>query len=207
MASRIYLYPGWLRVWHWTNALLFLLLILSGASMHYAQPGGLLIPFETAVSMHNICGITLSFMYLFFVLGSLISGNIKQYIPNPRGILVRLFNQAKYYLFGIFVGAPHPTHATLEEKFNALQQITYLQIMYGLVPIIIVSGWALLFPELAPEKFLGAGGIWPMAILHSVMGFFGALFMMGHFYLATTGDTVLANFKGMLTGWHNTHTH
>lgn len=207
MASKIYLYPLWLRIWHWSNAALFFLLIVTGASMHYAKPGGLSIPFEISVAVHNICGISLSILYLFFVIMGVISGNIWQYLPKIHGMKDRMFRQIKYYLYGIFVDAPHPTHATLAEKFNPLQQITYLQIMYGLVPVIIATGWALFFPEHAPDTFLGGGGIWPVAVLHSIAGFFGALFMFGHIYLATTGSTPTANFKGMLTGWHEDHTH
>ena len=175
--------------------------------MHYATPGGVWLSFELSVTLHNIAGITLSILYAFFIVMSVVSGNIRQYFPQLRGMKDRMVSQMRYYLFGIFVGAPHPTHATLEQKFNPLQQITYLQIMYGLVPIIIGTGWALLFPEAAPEKFLGRGGIWPVALLHTLAGFFGTLFMIGHIYLATTGSTPVANFRGMISGWHEDHSH
>jgi len=117
-------------------------------------------------------------------------------------MVTRLFRQTQYYLYGIFKGEPHPTHATAELKFNPLQQITYLSIMYGLVPLIIGTGWLLLFPDEAPDKILGAGGIWPVAFGHTILGFFGALFMVGHIYLGTTGHTPGANFRGMWNGWH-----
>jgi thiosulfate reductase cytochrome b subunit len=207
MTNRIYLYPLGLRLWHWTNATLFLFLIWTGLGMHYAGSKTVIISFETSVALHNICGIALSVMYVGFLVGNLLSGNYKHYLPKFKGIIGRLARQAIYYLYGIFKGAPHPHHATEKQKFNQLQQITYLQIMYVLMPVLIISGWFLLFPEYAPDKVLGAGGVWPVAILHSAVGFFGCLFMFGHIYLATTGDTVLANFKGMLTGWHDKPSH
>lgn len=207
MSDRIYLYPFWLRVWHWSNALLFLILIWTGASMHYAGTSSLLIRFDIAITIHNICGIALTFFYLYFAIVSIVTGNIKHYLPRPRGLAQRLFRQGRYYLWGIFKGEPHPTHATLDNKFNALQQLTYLKIMYLFMPLLLVTGWLLFYPERFPDKVFGAGGIWPVAVLHTVLGFFGALFMFGHFYLATTGSTITANFKGMWTGWHESSNH
>ena len=32
-------YPLWLRCWHWGNALLFVILLITGISMHYSKPG------------------------------------------------------------------------------------------------------------------------------------------------------------------------
>jgi thiosulfate reductase cytochrome b subunit len=175
--------------------------------MHYAEPKSSWIPFDVAVSVHNLCGIGLSLLYFSFVVGNLITGNFWHYIPRLRGLSKRMIGQIRYYLYGIFMGEPHPHHPSLKDKFNALQQLTYLQIMYLLMPVLIITGLFLLFPEYAPDKFLGAGGIWPMAIMHSVAGFFGSLFMIGHIYLATTGETPLANIKGMLNGWHNIESH
>ena len=60
MAHKEYLYPIWVRMWHWLNALLCLLLILTGLSMQYASVDGGLIRFDTAVTIHNLCGIILS---------------------------------------------------------------------------------------------------------------------------------------------------
>lgn len=202
MGERLFLYPGWLRFWHWTNALLFLILIATGASMHYAGETGFLIPFAAAVAMHNFAGVTLSVFYAVYLVANLASGNYKHYLPRMRGLFKRLVMQMRYYLYGIFVGEPHPTHATASQKFNTLQQLTYLQIMYGLMPLLIATGWLLFFPEYLPERILGAGGVWPVAVGHSLLGFFGALFMLGHAYLGTTGHTPGANFKGMWTGWH-----
>ena len=206
MSHRIYLYPLWLRLWHWLNALMFLILILTGISMHYANLESPFISFDTSRVMHNTAGIILSILYIGFIIGNLISGNWRHYLPAIKGIFSRLFTQAKYYLFGIFAGKPHPYHPTEKDKFNPLQQLTYLNIMYVLMPILIVTGLFLLFPETAPEQVMGAGGIWPMAIAHSVAGFLATVFMVGHIYLATTGAKVFTDFKEMITGWHESET-
>jgi thiosulfate reductase cytochrome b subunit len=200
LKSEVVFYPVWLRAWHWLNAVLFLLMIISGISMHYSSNGSLLLSFKTSVFIHNICGITVSIIYLLFFIFNIFSKNIRYYFPRPKGIIKRLIKQSKYYLQGIFNKEPHPYEQTNEDKFNPLQQITYLFIMYGFMPVIIITGLLLIFPELAPDKAFGMGGIMPVAILHSSAAFFLTIFMAGHIYLATTGRTVLSNFKDMISG-------
>jgi len=202
---RIYLYPLWLRIWHLLNALLMLLLILSGISMHYSATSSLLFPFKTGMLIHNICGILLTINYIFYFIENIISGNIKYYIPIFKKLMSDLLIQTKYYLFDIFARKPHPFEINEKRKFNPLQQITYLGVMYFLVPIIILSGWALLFPELAPDEILGMGGVWPMAIIHAIVGFLLTIFMIGHIYLGTTGEHPSEYFQAMITGYHSVH--
>jgi thiosulfate reductase cytochrome b subunit/nitrate/TMAO reductase-like tetraheme cytochrome c subunit len=201
--KKIYLYPIWLRLWHWFNALLFVVLIATGISMHFSDKNSyFLIPFDTSMLLHNITGILLSGIFVFYVISNIVTGNFKHYIPRYRGFFRRIFIQAGYYLSGIFNNEAHPFPASEEEKFNPLQQITYFTIMFFLMPIIIISGWFMLFPEYAPEEILGMGGVWPMAILHIAIGFLLSIFMIGHIYLGTTGKTVGELFKSMLNGWH-----
>ncbi|MCE5304238.1 MAG: cytochrome b/b6 domain-containing protein [Chloroherpetonaceae bacterium] len=202
---KIYLYPIWLRIWHFLNALLMLLLILSGISLHFSATSSFLFPFKTGMLIHNISGIVLTLAYLFYFVLNITSGNIKYYFPVIKGFIGNLWTQGKYYLLGIFGRERHPFHTDEKHKFNPLQQITYLGVMYFLVPFIIISGWALLFPELAPDEFLGMGGIWPMALLHTILGFLVTIFMIGHIYLGTTGEDPLEYFKTIITGYHIDH--
>ncbi len=201
---REYFYPLWLRSWHWVNAILFLLLIFSGITLQYASVEDPFLSFDSAITIHNTCGILLTLNYLLFFLGNLATGNYKQYIPKLKGIINRLFLQAKFYLIGIFRNDPHPFHTTIDKKFNPLQQITYLQIMYVAIPIMLVTGWALLFPEFIFEDFFGESGLGLTALLHTITGFFLSLFMFGHIYLATTGTSVMSNIRAMINGWHET---
>ncbi|MCD6375768.1 MAG: cytochrome b/b6 domain-containing protein [Caldisericaceae bacterium] len=50
--KKLYLYPLGLRIWHWTNVTLYIVLILTGISMHYPSPDNPLIPFKTARLIH-----------------------------------------------------------------------------------------------------------------------------------------------------------
>ena len=200
--NREYYYPLWLRIWHWLNALLFFSLIFSGINLQYANPKSSIIDFQNAVLMHNISGITLTINYLFFFIFNIFSGNYKQYLPKLKGILKRLLIQIKYYISGIFRNESHPFETGKEQKFNPLQQITYLKIMYIALPLIIISGWALLFPEFIIQQVFGISGLTLTAIFHTSIGFILSIFMIGHIYLATTGATILGSFKAMITGWH-----
>ena len=157
--KKVYLYPLWLRFWHWFNALLFLSLILSGLSLHYSDPKTGVVSFNVAMLFHNLSGVILSLNYLFFFIQSIISGNIKHYIPKIRGFLGRLLLQARYYLLGIFIGDKHPYEASVKHKFNPMQQITYLWIMFFFMPLIVASGLLLMFPQLAPDQLFGMGGV------------------------------------------------
>ncbi len=198
----LYLYPVWLRIWHWLNALLFLSLIFTGLNLQYAKTNSPLIDFHTAILIHNISGIILTFNYLFFFILNISSGNVKHYLPKLKSFGKDILLQLKFYLSGIFKNKEHPFETTAEQKFNPLQQITYLKIMYVLFPLLLLSGWALLFPEFIINRIFETSGLMLTALFHTSIGFLLSIFMIGHIYLATTGTTVISNFKSMLTGWH-----
>jgi thiosulfate reductase cytochrome b subunit len=200
--NREYYYPLWLRMWHWFNALLFLSLIFSGINLQYVNTKSPIINFQNAVLIHNISGITLTANYLFFFILNIASGNYNQYIPKLKGILNRLLLQLKFYISGIFKNESHPFETSKGQKFNPLQQITYLKIMYIVLPLILISGWALLFPEFIINQIWGISGLTLTAIFHTSIGFLLSIFMIGHIYLATTGTSILSNFRAMITGWH-----
>jgi thiosulfate reductase cytochrome b subunit len=198
----LYLYPFWVRFWHWTNALLFVILIISGASLHFAGSKNGLLTFETAMWLHNITGILLTIGWLVFVIGNLITNNGKHYRLQLKGMISRLIQQSLYYAIGIFRGDAHPFHVSSAMKFNTLQQLTYLAVMYGLMPILIMSGWFFLFSGSLPAQIMGIGSIWLVAMTHLAVAYLLILFMLTHIYIITTGETIFTNLRAMLTGWH-----
>lgn len=203
--SELYLYPRWVRLWHWTNALLFILLMFSGASMHF-NGVGLLLDFQAAITLHNTAGILLTVGWIGFIIGNLVSSNGRHYHVQLRGFLKRLISQSIYYGYGIFRNAPHPFHPSKEAKLNTLQQVTYIGVMYLLMPLLILSGWAFLFSVYLPETLLGIGSVWIVAMSHLTVAYLLVLFLLVHIYIITTGETVLTNMRAMLTGWHrDTH--
>jgi thiosulfate reductase cytochrome b subunit len=203
MAS-IYLYPIWVRLWHAFNALMFLLLIFTGLSMQYSNPEYPFMRFDIAVTIHNTCGILLSLNYVVIFLGNIITGNGNFYRIRIKGFMKEMATQGRYYLFGIFRGekAPYPING--ERKFNPLQKISYVAVLYFLMPIIIITGFAMIYPELIfAKKIFGTSGLHLTDLLHIVTGFVLSLFMFIHIYLCTIGKPAGSHFRAMLSGWHH----
>jgi thiosulfate reductase cytochrome b subunit len=198
--SALYLYPVWLRLWHWLNAVLFLTSLVTGLSMHFAL--GWLVPFDVAVPLHNASGIGLTVFWVAFLIGNVVGGNGKHYLIDIRKLPMDLFRQVRYYVYGIFVNEPHPFHVSAEHKLNALQTLSYVGVMYGLMPLLIISGWAFLLSGQLPDTLFGYGSIWVVAMAHLLLAWMMLLFIVVHVYIITTGETPTTNLKAMITGWH-----
>jgi thiosulfate reductase cytochrome b subunit len=205
MSEKIYLYPMWIRLWHALNAILIILLIISGVSMQYTDPANPFIRFDIAVKMHNISGMILTVNYMGFLIGSIITPNGKYYKLTLKGLFARLMKQFTYYTFGIFKHEKAPFPVTRESKFNPLQQFTYVIAMFMLVPVVIITGWALLYPEVVLTKFLSGSGLRVNDFIHVIIGFFVSFFMFVHIYFCTIGATFVSNFKSMINGFHESH--
>lgn len=202
MKDKVYLYPIWIRIWHWLNALLFLALMVTGLCLQYSSSEYSIIPFRYAVSIHNIAGIVLFAAFVFFLFGNRFTSNGTYYQFHLRGMLKRVMKQFRYYSFGIFKHENAPYPISIDRKFNPLQKISYVVIMYVLMPIVILTGVALFFPDMLPAKIFNASGIHIIDLIHIITGFVLSVFMLVHIYFCTIGKTPLANFKSMIDGYH-----
>jgi len=202
MSEKLYLYPVWLRLWHAFNALLILALIASGLIIQNANADSMLLRFDLSISIHNVSGVLLSVNYLFFILGNVITGNIRFYILEWKGLLGRLIQQSNYYMKGMFKGEQTPFPVNKDRKFNPLQKVSYIVAMYVFVPLVIITGLALIFPETIIPRVVGFSGIQLTAMLHATAGFLISIFLMVHVYICTTGKPISKNFKSIITGWH-----
>jgi len=202
--TKLYFYPVWLRIWHAVNAIGILLLIITGISLQSGIDSSF-IQFNLAVQMHNISGIVVSANYLFFFIGNIITQNVKFYLIKPMGFIKRPLKQAYYYAYGMFRGMKAPYPLSEKRKFNPLQKYAYVAVMYLCIPIVVVTGFALLFPEIIIDKIYSLSGVFLTAFLHSALGFFISVFLIIHIYVASIGKSPVENFKSIITGWHNIH--
>jgi thiosulfate reductase cytochrome b subunit len=202
--ERLYLYPVWIRIWHMTNALLCLILIITGLSMQFSNPGTV-VKFNAAVSVHNTAGIILTISYALFFLGNLFTPNGVYYVIPVRGFLDRLKKQFIYYTIGLFRKEDAPFPVNEESKFNPLQQVTYVVLMYGFVPVVVFTGWGLLYPEITIRSFMGFSGLDLTDLLHIFAGFAISIIMCVHIYFCTIGKNPTSNFKSMINGYHESH--
>ncbi len=201
MSKKIYIYPVWIRLWHWFNALMCLLLIVTGISMQYSDPSFPIIRFDWSVSIHNIAGIILALNYICFLIGNMFTSNGKHYYFR-KGILKNLISQARYYAFGIFKGENPPFPITEKQKFNPLQKISYIIIMHIVTPLVIITGIMLLYPEEISFDIFGSMSLHITDMFHVIMGFVVSLFLIVHIYFCTIGYTPISNFKSMFNGYH-----
>ena len=201
---RLYVHPLPVRIWHWINALGFVLLILTGLQIRYADLFSAL-PFAAAVRVHNTTGFILIGNYFVWLCFYLFTDKIVVYHPElkPAKYFRDSLRQMMYYGYGIFRGHRNPHHATEYRKFNALQSSMYQIIMILLVPVQFYTG--LLLWDLA--RFAGSvemfGGVRVVATVHVGLFIFFTAFIFGHVYLASLGHTPSSHFKAMITGYED----
>jgi thiosulfate reductase cytochrome b subunit len=205
----MYLYPKWIRLWHVINAFLFLILIITGLSMQYTdkENASYIVSFAKAIKWHNFSALILTINYIIFVTGNLLTNNGRYYKISKENFLKELISQLKYYSIGMFKGEKHPFPVNEQRKFNPLQKLTYVLAMYVAVPLLIISGMGLLFPEITVSKFFGVSGLILTDILHISMGFFLSIFMLIHIYTCTLGAKPTSLFWGMISGYHRDDEH
>jgi thiosulfate reductase cytochrome b subunit len=205
----MYLYPIWVRLWHFINAVLVLVLIVTGVSMQYTDEKEylLVVGFAKAVKWHNIAAGLLTMNYIIFVTGNILSKNGRYYRIGRKNFISNLGTQLKYYSWGMFKGEKHPFPVNLDQKFNPLQKVSYVLAMYVAMPLIIFSGLGLLFPETVISRIFGISGMILTDILHITMGFFLSVFLAIHIYTCTLGARPTSLFKSMLSGYHEPEDH
>jgi thiosulfate reductase cytochrome b subunit len=199
---KLYVNPLPVRIWHWTNAIGFLLLIATGLQIRFA---GLtqLMSFKTAVVVHNWIGFVLIANFFVWLTFYLFSDKIKVYHPelSPMKYFRASFRQMQFYGYGIFRGDPNPHHVSVYRKFNPLQSMLYQIIMMLLVPIQFYTGvllWDVTRFSSMVDMF---GGVRVVDTVHVLLFIFFCGFIIVHVYLATLGHTRSAHFKAMLTGY------
>lgn len=187
--KRIYLYSKFERFWHWVQAILITLLLVTGFEVHGVYT---LFGFEEAVDLHATFGISWVILYVFIAFWLLTTGEWKQYIPTTK----RLFEVMRYYAFGIFRGEPHPVQKKREAKHNPLQRLTYLGLASVLIPIMLATGLLYYY-----YNEIGLSDLGVVANLHVAGAFLILMFYVVHVYMTTTGHSLTAHVQAMFTGW------
>jgi thiosulfate reductase cytochrome b subunit len=192
----IYLYTRYERFWHWFQMAVIVVLLVTGLDVHGLYN---LFGFERAVWLHNTLGITWLVAFAFFVFWVFTSGEWRQYVPTTR----KMFAMIRYYGYGIFKGEPHPVPKRKDAKHNPLQRLVYLTLAAFLLPVQMVSGmlyWG--------YNSWGAWGLsklslnW-VAVVHMAGAFAIFSFIIVHVYMTTTGHSISAHIKAMISGWES----
>lgn len=200
--QRLYINPLPVRIWHWINALGFVILILTGTQIRYQELFNILT-FETAVKTHNWVAFTVIGNYFVWLGFYLFSDKITVYHPelNVKKFFDKAFKQILYYSYGIFRGAEKPHKVLPHDKFNPLQSITYQIVMLMVVPVQFVTGIMMWDVKRFAVPIEMLGGIRNVDTVHVLVFIFFVSFTMVHAYMGALGHTPSAHFKEMFTGY------
>lgn len=201
---RLYIHPLPLRIWHWTNALGFILLTLTGIQIRYVGVVDA-VSFHTAVVLHSWIGfvITANFFLWFFI--HIFSPKARFYHAelNPVALFKGSLSQLVYYSYGIFKGRPNPFHLTEDRKFNPLQALTYQVVMLIMVPVQCITGvllWDVHRFAVIVDFF---GGVRVVDTAHVVNFIVIVCYIPLHAYLASLGRTPTEHYMAMITGYED----
>lgn len=194
MSHRVLIYNRFNRFWHWSQALLIILLGVTGFEIH----GNLsLFGFERAVTLHNWLAGAFGVLVAFAIFWHFTTDQWRHYVPTRR----HLREMVHFYLRGIFRGEHHPFKKTEIAKLNPLQRFTYLGLKLLIFPIQGLTGLACFYyDDLSARGYL-PDGVGTIALIHTAGAFALLAFLIAHMYLTTTGETLTSNLKAMVTGW------
>lgn len=193
-------HPLPVRVWHWTNAFIVFVLIVTGVELRFTDVK-VFSNYSFVVALHKYAGYLLALSFFFWIAAyQIVGGLARNYILSVRDVR-SIPAQVAYYIFGYFRGDPDPFRRSREVKFNVLQKMAYSFIMFIAMPLIIVTG--ILFGNIM--VFYGAiaffGGIRIIDAAHVTVGYIFVIYLIVHLYMATLGRRVTSRTKAMITGY------
>jgi len=192
--TQIYLYTRYERFWHWFQAAMIVVLLITGFEVH-----GLfrLVGFDLAVRVHNFVGIAWLIAFAFFVFWVFTTGEWRQYVPTTQ----KMFAVVRYYAYGIFRGEAHPVPKRKDAKHNPLQRLVYLMLAATLLPVQMLSGFLYWGYNSWADWGLDWLSLEVLALVHMAGAFSILVFLVTHVYMTTTGHTIFAHTRAMITGW------
>jgi thiosulfate reductase cytochrome b subunit len=201
-----YLHPLPVRIWHWVNALGFVILIITGFQIRYIDLLNLM-SFESAVHLHNWVGFAVIANWFLWFFYYITSDRITNYHPDldARNFFERFFRQAGYYGQGIFKGEERPHEIHPKDKFNPMQKITYQFMMFITVPITALSGLMMWDVDRFSGLIEMMGGIRVVNTIHVIMFIMFLFFIFLHAYMGALGPKPSTHYKEMFTGWEEDH--
>ncbi len=217
----IYRHRLFTRLWHWVNALAILVLIPSGLMIfnahprlywgHYGAnldpawlelprfPGWATIPSQYSLAgarhWHLFFALVLGFGLLAYIVLGLINRHIQRDLRIRRRDLAprALWTDLKAHL-ALRFHDPHDPRA-----YNIFQKLSYVGVIFVLIPLLIVSGLALspgMWPWLA-DLF---GGRQSARSVHFIAMAGMTLFVIVHLTLVILAGPV-NEIRAMVTGW------
>lgn len=195
MTKRVYLFARFERFWHWSQAGLIIFMAITGFEIHAFYK---LLGFEQALWWHTTAAWALISLWVFAIFWHATTGEWRQYIPTFERIVAIM----RYYSIDMLTGAPHPYKKSRLHKHNPLQRLVYLSLWVLINPALWISGGLYYYyNNWAPWGLAPYLNLELVATIHVVAAFLIVTFLIIHVYLITTGHTLFAYIKAMITGW------
>ena len=206
--EKIYLHPLPVRIWHWVNALGFVLLILTGMQIRYADLFSVMT-FESSINTHNWIGFAVLANYFLWLGYHLTSDRISNYHPvlNAREFFENYYHQTIYYSYGIFKGEKRPHKVQPLDKFNPMQRLTYQFVMMITAPLQILTGLMMWDVKRFEGLIELVGGIRVVSTIHVILCILFVFFILVHAYMGVLGAKPSTHYKEMITGYEEPGDH
>jgi thiosulfate reductase cytochrome b subunit len=194
--SKTIFYSRFERFWHWSQAILIILMLITGFEIHGSYS---LLGFEAAINIHTVAAWILIGLWLLALFWHTTTGEWRQYVPADADSMLAMI---RYYSVGIFFGASHPFHRRRAEKHNPLQRMAYLMLTMVISPVVWISGLLYLFYQKWEQIGFEGLPLELVAWVHTLAAFAMLAFLVVHLYLAlTTSEKPFGHVKAMLTGY------
>lgn len=196
--SREIIFTRFERFWHWCQALLIILLMVTGFEVNGAY---VLFGYEQATNLHELFAWVLMGLWVLAIFWHFTTGEWRQYIPTTNNLLAVV----NYYTVGIFHPAVrHPFKKTRLSKHNPLQRLAYLFLKLAISPLIWITGLLYLFYNDWPVLGLDWMPLSLVAGLHLGAAFLMLVFFIAHVYMSLfTAKPMGAYLKAMITGYED----
>ena len=197
--KRTYVYKGFERFWHWTQAALIIFLAFTGFEVHGTYN---VLGFEHATRFHRVASWMLAGLIIFAIFWHLVTGEWRQYIPTTKKLLA----QIRFYGIGMFKGEKHPTKKTELNKLNPLQRLVYLGFKIVLIPLTVITGFIYMFHKTIDRNeivVISDFSLESVAFWHTLGAILIMVFLVIHVYMTTTGHTPTSNIRAMITGYED----
>lgn len=178
------------RLLHWTYAPAVLAGVLSG--FYITRPSRFLgfRSMESAQKVHFIAQYALLFSYLTRIYYGYVDRNYREIIPGRRD----LAGMPKFLKYELFFTKKKPKFT----KYNPAQKILFTNLTL-LIPLQIVTGFALYASNLFQKTASLAGGLNPLRKIHYLAALAISSMSAGHIYFALTDS--LKKLKSIFTGY------
>lgn len=170
------------RIWHWTNALLMIALIITGA---YLRLRGIaaLKSHDPFLTWHKYMGVAMIITTLCWFVYLKLSGNSRRYYDIARRYLNAIRVRLLFHLYAIFAGRENRFKASAHAQRIPLPKIANDGVMFIFLPLQCLTG--LFFFNLPGVRryLLSANLMGLLAAVHLICAYVMVMYLIVHLYL------------------------